>query len=170
MNANAVHEFLLGDRQLHARFSMAIELLAHVAVAAPHPVRAAALSAALGQPRMVRILLANLQQSGLLCRHERAKDAWCGAPGFDAITLADVFRSMCGAGLESPRKTQACDEPRGSSQQGIELLLMQATMQINQVVLQHLQTFDLGRLKAVGPATARPRSDSSTRAYIAEPV
>jgi hypothetical protein len=153
MNANAVHEFLLGDRQLHARFSMAIELLARVAVAAPHPVRAAAaLSAALGQPRMVRILLANLQQSGLLCRHERAKDAWCGA------------------GLESPRMTQACDEPRGSSQQGIELLLMQAIMQINQVVLQHLQTFDLGRLKAVGPATARPRFDSSTRAYIAEPV
>lgn len=170
MEASAVHEFLLGDRQLHARFSMALELLSRIAIAAPRPVSAAALCEALGQPRLVRGLLASLHLSGLLCRHEQVRDAWCGAPGFDAITLADVFRSVSDAASASPHKPQGGDAPRNGSQFGIELLLMQATMQINQVVLQHLQTFDLRRLKAIGSAAALQRFESSTRVYNADPL
>ena len=73
--------------------------------------------------------------------------------------------------LQAPlRKASAADESRSAEQQGIDLLLMQATMSINQVVLQHLQAFDLGRLLAVRASGGLRPFNASTRSYIAEPV
>lgn len=173
LEASAIHEFMFGDRQLHTRFSMAIVLLARLVIANPRPLTTIALSEALGEPpRTVRALLANLHHSGLLCKDGKARDAWSCSTGLGSITLADVFRSVAGTapGQARRKKTGTSDEPRTASQQGVELLLMQATMAINQVVLQHLQAFDLGRLKAVGPLNAVQRFNPSTRSYIEEPV
>ncbi|HYD63461.1 MAG TPA: Rrf2 family transcriptional regulator [Noviherbaspirillum sp.] len=169
-----IPEFIFGDQQLHARFSTAIELLARIVIANPRPVTTAALSEALGQsPRTVRSLLGNLHQSGLLCQDDKTRDAWYCASQLGGITLADVFRSVAGATPESSRRKksepQTADESRSAAQQSVDLLLMQATMAINQVVLQHLQAFDLGRLKAIrSPGGLHPFH--STRSYIAEPA
>ena len=158
MNARAMEtpgipEFIFGDRQLHARFSMAIDILARMVIANPRPVTTAALAESLGQSaRPVRALLGSLHQSGLLARDEKSRDAWYCASPPGAITLADVFRSVAGGEAESARRKKAeptADEARSAAQQGIDLLLMQATMSLNQVVLQHLQAFDLARLTAV---------------------
>ncbi|WP_420476138.1 Rrf2 family transcriptional regulator [Noviherbaspirillum sp. ST9] len=178
MNARAMEtpgipEFLFGDQQLHARFSMAIELLARIVIANPKAVTTTALAESLGQSaRAVRILLGNLSQSGLLSRDEKTRDAWYCASPLGTITLADVFRSVAGAAEESRRKKTepAADEARSAAQQSVDLLLMQATMSINQVVLQHLQAFDLGRLKAVRASGGLHPFTYSTRTYIAEPV
>ena len=169
-----IPEFIFGDQQLHVRFSVAIELLARIVIANPRPMTATTLSEALGQPlRTIRALLGSLHQSGLLCQDDKTRDAWyCAAP-LGGITLADVFRSVAGPAPESSRKKktepQAAEEPRSAAQQSVDLLLMQATMAINQVVLQHLQAFDLGRLKAVRSAGGL-HPFHSTRSYIAEPV
>lgn len=173
VQAVAIPEFIFGDRRLHERFSMAIELLARVVIANPGAVTTTALSEALEcPPRTVRALLANLYQAGLLRQDDKIRDAWSCPSALDGITLADVFRSVA-AESESPSRKkaelQAADESRSSAQQSVDLLLMQATMAINQVVLQHLQTFDLGRLKVVKSSGAYHRF-AVRRSYIAEPV
>lgn len=178
MNARAMEtpgipEFIFGDQQLHARFSMAIELLARIVIANPKAVTTAELAESLGQSaRSVRSLLGSLHQSGLLSREEKTRDAWYCASPLGTITLADVFRSVAGAAEESRRKKAepAADETRSAAQQSVDLLLMQATMSINQVVLQHLQAFDLGRLKALRSTGSLHPFHYSTRSYIAEPV
>lgn len=173
--AFAIPEFFLGDRQLHERFSMAIELLARVVIANPGTVTTTSLAETVGcSPRTVRALLGNLHQSGLLRQHDKTRDAWSCVSALGDITLADVFRSVAGAEAEASRRRQpepqSAGESRSASQQNVDLLLMQATMAVNQLVMQHLQAFDLGRLKAVKSSGAFYSSSTSARSYIAEPL
>lgn len=174
MEQSAIHEFIFGDQQLHARFSLAIELLARIVVGSQRTVTTTALAEAVGQsPRTVRVVLTGLHQSGLLSHDAIDKDAWSCSSALGSITLADIFCSVAATPDASRRKKSDglhADESRNAAQQGVELLLMQATMAINQTVLQHLQAFDLGRLKAVGSSTGFHRFHSSVRACVAEPL
>lgn len=178
LEPSAVGEFIFGDQLLHSRFSTAIELLVRIVIAHPRPVTTAALcETTAGQtPRQVRGLLNSLHQSGLLYQDHKNKDTWHCPPSLNAVTLADVFRSVvtvtteAGASRRTKRDVAESDEVRSAAQQSVDLLLMQATMAINQVVLQHLQAFDLGRLKAVASSGSLRMFSSSVRSYIAEPV
>ncbi len=176
MDPPAMNEFILGDQQLHARFSMAIEILARSVIVNPRPLTTAFLSQALGQSsRTVHVLLSSLHQSGLLRQDESDKNAWYCSSMPGAITLADIFRCVSSpasesASLQRKRTVPEADAPRNPAQQNVDLLLMQATMEINQMVLQHLQAFDLGRLKAITSSGFRHGPDSSARSYIPEPV
>jgi DNA-binding IscR family transcriptional regulator len=176
MELPVVPEFLFGDQLLHSRFSLAIELLARIVIANPRQVTTSKLAEVLEQsPRTVRVILSGLHQSGLLCQDQKNKDAWSCGTALSTITLADVFRSVAGAMHESAgrkKKIDAAhpDEARSAAQHSVDLLLMQATMAINQVVLQHLQTFDLGRLKALASSNAFHPLHSRVRSYVAEPV
>jgi DNA-binding IscR family transcriptional regulator len=170
---SAIGEFVFGDQSLHARFSTAIELLAAIVMAYPRPVSTAALAESLGEStRAVRVLLGCLQRSGLIFQDEKTRDTWkCPAtPG--EVTLADVFRSVASEWTPPRRKKVdgLPEEPKSAAQQSIDLLLMQATMAINQVVLQHLQSFDLGRLKAIGSSVCFHPFSSSVRSFVAEPI
>ena len=176
MDQSSSGEFIFGDQQLHFRFFTAIELLAQIVISTPRPVSEHALCEALGKPlRVVRALLHSLSKSGLVCQEEQTKDVWYCAGSLGAITLADIFRCVSSATVESAalRKRRSDIIPavpsRSTTQQSVDLLLMQATMAVNQVVLQHLQQFDLGRLRAV--ASAAPFRARNTRlgAYSAEP-
>jgi DNA-binding IscR family transcriptional regulator len=173
MEPAAIGEFVFGDQSLHARFSMAIELLARVVMAYPRAVTTSALAEAIGEStRVVRALLGCLQRSDLVCQDAALRDAWScpAAPG--ELTLADVFRSIAAEWTPPRRKKEegGKGEPKSAAQQGVDLLLMQATMAINQVVLQHLQSFDLGRLKAVGSSVGFRAFNPSIRSYVAEPT
>jgi DNA-binding IscR family transcriptional regulator len=176
MELAVVPEFIFGDQLLHARFSLAIELLARIVIANPRQVTTAVLAEALEQsPRTVRVLLSGLHQSGLLSQDQKSKDAWSCGTALSTITLADVFRSVAGAMQESAGRKKKIDAAhpdavRSTAQQSVDLLLMQATMAINQVVLQHLQTFDLGRLKALASSNGLQPFHSRVRSYVAEPV
>jgi DNA-binding IscR family transcriptional regulator len=177
LEPSAIGEFIFGDQLLHSRFSAAIELLVRLVIAHPRPVTTAALCETIGQtPRQVRALLNNLHQSGLLYQDEKNKDTWHCPPSLNAVTLADVFRSVvtvmpeASASRRAKRDVVTSDEVRSAAQQSVDLLLMQATMAINQVVQQHLQAFDLGRLKAVASSASLRMFSSSVRSYIAEPV
>ncbi len=177
LEPSAVSEFIFGDQLLHSRFSTAIELLVRIVIAHPRSVTTAALCETTGQTsRQVRALLNSLHQSGLLHQDHKNKDAWHCPASLNVVTLADVFRSIATVIPESSasrRKKHDVAEPdeiRSAAQQSVDLLLMQATMAINQVVLQHLQAFDLGRLKAVASSGSLRIFSSSVRSYIAEPV
>lgn len=171
--SSAADEFLFCDQHFHARFSLAIELLARIVTARQHKITTQALCETLAHsPRTVRPLLASLHQAGLLQQDDREKDAWCCPSSLDAITLADIYRCVAASMPEPARKRKspapAAEGARGAASQNIELLVMQATMGINQVVLQHLQSFDLGRLKAVGATGTFHRPLFSARSRVAE--
>jgi DNA-binding IscR family transcriptional regulator len=158
---------------MHTRFSVAIELLARIVIANPKPLTTAALAEAVAQPvRIVRPLLAALHEAGLVRLQENSRDAWTCPASLGTVTLADVFRCVTDT---APRRkkcyAQVADDVRSSARQSVDLLLMQATMAINQVVLRHLQDFDLGRLKAIGTSSSSLRDfEASTRSYVAEPA
>jgi hypothetical protein len=175
--SSSVQEFLFGDALLHARFSMAIDVLARLVMAHPRSMTAAALAEASGQTaRSVRTVLGNMQACGLVYPEDNVRDAWsCPAtPG--KVTLADVFRSVsiARADAASTKKAEvpkdSSDGAYSSSRAGVDLLLMQATMAINQVVLQHLQSFDLSKLKAVSAGGSFRVPMSKSREYIPEPL
>ncbi|KRB90469.1 helix-turn-helix domain-containing protein [Noviherbaspirillum sp. Root189] len=174
---SSVQEFLFGDALLHTRFSMAIDVLARLVMAHPRSMTAAALAEASGQTaRSVRTLLGTMQVCGLVYPDDKIKDAWScpAAPG--RVTLADVFRSVSIARPDAAttKKTEgpkdSSDDTHSPARAGVDLLLMQATMAINQVVFQHLQSFDLGKLKAVSTGGSFQMLKSKSRDYIPEPL
>ncbi|NEX64552.1 MarR family transcriptional regulator [Noviherbaspirillum galbum] len=164
---DSIAEFLFGDPVLHRRFAMAIDILARLMSLSPPGATAGELAAALGQPtRAVQALLGGLARAGLVARSPQCADRWLCPGTIGVATLADVFR--CVAESPPPRQRRAASKPdvpkpdagrpppdRADARHGVDILLMQATMAVNQVVLQHLQAFDLGRLRAVGGSSAR---------------
>lgn len=173
MEPGAIGEFVFGDHTLHARFSMAIELLARLVMAYPRSVSTAAIAESLGEStRVVRGMLGCLQKFDLVSQDEKTRDAWICAAMPGDVTLADVFRCIASDWTPPRRKKDdaTAGEPKSAAQAGVDLLLMQATMAINQVVLQHLQSFDLGRLKAVGSPVSFRAFSPNLRPYVAEPM
>ena len=174
---STVQEYLFGDALLHTRFSMAIDVLARLVMAHPRSMTTAALAEASGQTaRSVRTLLTSMKACGLVYPDDKVRDAWTcpAAPG--KVTLADVFRSVsiARADAASTKKVEglkdSSDDTHSPTRAGVDLLLMQATMAINQVVLQHLQSFDLGKLKAVSTGGSFRMLTSKSCDYIAEPL
>ena len=176
MEHAAADEFIFGDQLLHARFFTAIELLAQLVIATPRSVSAASLAETLGQPlRVVRSLLLSLGKFELVCQDEKHKDSWFCAGSLGSITLADIYRCVSLSMVDSVATRKKKDDlaalvpSRTTTQQSVDLLLMQATMAVNQVVLQHLQQFDLGRLRAVASAAPFRAMTSRVGTYRAEP-
>lgn len=145
-------EFILGNASLHTELSTALSVMTQLICNASRPPSAQALADSLDlSVRYLRKLLRNLTQSGLLKTHEHESDTWECAHPPHMISLGDIYRCLMASREEvaAPSVTAARMETRASSS---DLLLMQATMSINQVLLQHLQRFDLGRLKIVESA------------------
>jgi len=176
MAPSAIDTFIFGDRELHFRFAMAIELLACLAATSDKPLTTGALADKVGQPtRIVRVLLANLRSAGMVHPDEHLKDAWRCAATLGSMTLADVFCSVAHADASAGgNRSKVADDlsilPERSANHGVNLLLMQATMAINQMVLQRLQLFDLGKLKAVSSSQAFHTFDARHRHFLPEPA
>lgn len=147
----AIPEFIFGDQLLHARFATAIELIANTVLAYPRSITSARLAEVLGRPvRTLTPILRGLHQAGLIEKSDSSPDAWYCGTSLGRITLADVFCSVAEVPCAAPRRGSDADcDTRSGAQQSVDLLLMQATMAINQVVFQRLQGFDLERLRAL---------------------
>lgn len=121
--------------------------------------------------RYLRKLLRTLTAGGLLRPHEKHGDTWACMRAPHTISLADIYHCLMA-------EQEDCKAPFGAAAQALastssaDLLMMQATMSINQVVLQHLQQFDLGRLKVAESAmmfTASLREKALAHDMIALP-
>jgi DNA-binding IscR family transcriptional regulator len=144
--------FLFGEPQLNERFVLAIELLAQIVVAAPRSVSIVVLADTLGQPmHVVRAVLSDFSNAGLVCLDTgRSLESWKCLCETGSMTLADVFRAVSTpTPLAQNQHAPAAKKTRATN---VDLLLMQAAMEINQGVMQHLQRFNLGRLKAIATA------------------
>ncbi|MBI3284066.1 MAG: hypothetical protein HYZ65_04325 [Burkholderiales bacterium] len=174
---------VFSDASLNARFYTAIELLAQIVMVMPRTTTVATLAQTTGKtPRLIRSILATLSKDGLASRDAKEKDAWHCRDCNGIITLADVYRcfvraeerALAKAAAVAQQKTeseQAVEKRdiRSSSQQSVDLLMMQVKMTVNRAVLQQLEQFDLGRLRGLASSTAFRRQHARPRGYIAEP-
>ena len=156
-----IDDYILGNSALHDRFCASTEILAKIVSSAPRPVNLAQLEHESGRSAAeLELLCDSLTRGGLLRRHESQRDCWVLARRSTDATLEDVFRSVIG----DQGKSRNASRPQSQAQPEVALLLMQATMAINQSVFRHLGQFPLDRLKT------RPASPSLARTQARQPL
>lgn len=145
-------EFMLGNATLHLQLSTALEVMTQIICNATQPPSAAQLAESLSlSVRYLRKLLRTLTAGGLLQPHGVRHDCWTCTRAPHAISLADLYHCLLAEAEE--RGAPFVAPPQADAQtSSADLLMMQATMSINQIVLLHLQRFDLGHLKAAESA------------------
>jgi DNA-binding IscR family transcriptional regulator len=169
---------IFSDPNVNARFYTAIELLAQVVMVMPRTASLASLVQATGKtPRLIRSILATLGKDGLVAKDSKEKDAWHCRNCNGIITLADVYR--CFSKVEEQKAKKEAPEAvsgsetgaskRSSSQQSVDVLMMQVKMTVNRAVLQQLEQFDLSRLRGLSSATSFRSHNARPRGYIPEP-
>lgn len=171
---HATDDYLLGDSALYGRLRLVTELLGHFVAGAPRAVSLAQLQQATGRPARELVRLCNI-----LCREQVLQpqggqpQAWTLACETSHLTLEDAFRCAMSEQASRTRSARqktakaAAAEQRDAVRPEIDMLVMQATMGINQSVFQHLRQFSLDRLKvtAAGMFAARRTSDDGLRAW-----
>jgi DNA-binding IscR family transcriptional regulator len=151
---------LFGDSALYARLCLITGVLGSFVSFAPRPVNAAELERQTGcPPGELAELCALLADAGLIRPHPGQQQHWLLARETSSITLEDAFR--CALNKQAARG--AADRPDVTPapvRREVDMLVMQATMGINQSVLQHLRRFSLDRLKmtAAGMFPSKPGS------------
>jgi DNA-binding IscR family transcriptional regulator len=183
---------IFSDPSLNMRFYTAIELLAQIVMVMPRTVTIAAMAQATGRtPRLLRSILVTLGKDGLVARDLKEKDAWHCRTCNGVITLADIYRCFCQAEERAVAKAalkaaslaaslaEAQDDDtemsaetagrvRSSSQNSVDLLMMQVKMTVNRAVLQQLEQFDLGRLRGLASASGFRTHNARPRTYMPE--
>lgn len=145
-------EFILGNASLHLQLGTSLSVMTQVICNASCPPTAVQLSESLDVSlRYLRKLLRTLSAGGLLRPHEKNADTWICTRAPHTISLADIYYCLIVERDESARPFSSVAQTDASTSSA-DLLMMQATMSINQIVLQHLQRFDLGRLKVAESA------------------
>ena len=187
---------IFADPSLNMRFYTAIELLAQIVMVMPRTSNVSAMAQATGKtPRLVRSILSTLSKDGLVARDEKEKDAWHCRSCNGIITLADIYRCFCLAEERAAAKAAAAAaiaeasaqaeadteidtialdhaakrKSRSSSQNSVDLLMMQVKMTVNRAVLQQLEQFDLGRLRGLASTSSFRSHNARPRGYIPEP-
>ncbi|QJQ07094.1 hypothetical protein EJG51_016050 [Undibacterium piscinae] len=183
---------IFSDPSLNMRFYTAIELLAQIVMVMPRTVTLNSMVQATGKtPRLVRSILATLGKDGLVARDLKEKDAWHCRSCNGVITLADIYRCFCQAEEHAAAKAalkasnlaaslaevqdddaemsaDAVGRVRSSSQNSVDLLMMQVKMTVNRAVLQQLEQFDLGRLRGLTSASSFRTHNARPRTYMPE--
>lgn len=171
---NAADEYLLGDSALYGRLCLITELLGQFVASAPRAVSLAQLEQLTGRPARELVRLCNI-----LCREQVLRpdagqsQSWTLACETSQLTLEDAFR--CAVSEQASRarsaKHKAARTAAAQQQDAVHpevgMLVMQATMGINQSVFHHLRQFSLDRLKvsAAGMFSSRRSSDDGLRAW-----
>ncbi|TFW00526.1 hypothetical protein E4K72_15500 [Oxalobacteraceae bacterium OM1] len=145
----------LGGDVLYDRLSLATEILGRFVACAPRPVTLAQLAEHTGRmPRDIAPFCTAMQREALLRVADRRIRSWQLACEPSAVTLEDAYR--CALALRN--RTRRAASSGAAAQRDVDLLLMQASMSVNQSVVRLLRQFTLDRLKvgASGMFAARP--------------
>ena len=142
-----VDDYILGNALLHKRLCATAEILGELVMHAPRSVSVERLSHYTGHPvKELSKLCRSLWRAELLRPDSIQAGNWILACDPSAVTLEDVFRCLI---ARQPRcdKQDARPPDTDRPQRDVRLLVMQATMGINQSVYSHLRQFSLDRLK-----------------------
>jgi len=144
---------ILGSVILHERLCLITEVLGRFVSSAPRAVDLEQLERHTGRPAKDLLrLCAMLCSEQLLKPHPSQRRCWILARETSQVTLEDAFR--CAINEQAARGRPG--RPRAAAldtapRREVDMLVMQATMGINQSIFQHLRQFSLDRLK-VGAA------------------
>jgi DNA-binding IscR family transcriptional regulator len=127
------------------RFRIAIRVMQEILSAGPEPVGAGDLERlAHCSAGMLARVCANLARVGILAPAHGIKGGWIPGPAANRVTLADI---LC-CEIEHRLDQQDPPSPAGATSSGrheVEAFLLQATMNVNQIVLSRLRQFPLAR-------------------------
>lgn len=165
-------DFILGNTALHERVRILTEVLGKFVSSAPRALSIHQLHEHTGVPEKQLVKLCQgLLRAALLQAPVGKSSDWKLAREASAITLEDVVRCAI---AEQPVRARgsACPAARPVEEgmaRDVDLLVMQATVSVNQSVYQHLRKFPLDRLnlRAAPPQPARKERDryASQEAY-----
>jgi len=150
-----VDDYILGNGVLHDRFRVTTEILSALVSSAPRSVSMAQLQSYTGRPtKELTKLCSALWRSTLTQPDANVRGSWMLACAPSTVTLEDVFRCVIANQPAVAKPTIVKSAEADQRHHDIDLLVMQATMAINQSVFRHLRQFSLDRLKV--SAAARP--------------
>jgi DNA-binding IscR family transcriptional regulator len=160
----SIDRYILGDSALYARLCIITAVLGRFVASTPRAVSLEQLEQQTGRPARELVKLCNLLcRENLLQAHAERPHTWLLACDASQVTLEDAFRCVVAeqAARARPGRQKNLPENADGVQREVDLLVMQATMGINQSVFQHLRQFSLDRLKvsAAGMFPARRARD-----------
>lgn len=140
-----VEDFILGNSALHDRFRAIAKILGIMVTISPRSASLEQLETYTGYPEKVLSKLCDgLWQADLLQPDSEVEDTWLLGCEPDRITLEDVYHCAIGKSQGGARSALSTAE---RAHDDVDLLIMQATIAINQSMLQHLRRFPLNRLQ-----------------------
>lgn len=141
-----MNKYILGNVSVHERFRTMADILGKLASSAPNPVSIAQLEQHTGRPAAELLKLCHsLRRATLLLPHDTMPATWQLACAPNTVTLEDVFRCISTDTAPRCKQDYKPDENDYVHQQ-LDLLLMQASMSINQSISKNLRQFSLDRL------------------------
>lgn len=143
--------YLFGNGILHDRFCITTEILGTLMSNASRTVSNADLELATGRSgREIGKLCRSMQRAGLLQTEAKTCKGWRLGCEPSKTTLEDVLRCVLAEQQQGARSEPDPQIERGNTRHNVNLLVMQATMAINQSVFRHLSQFSLDLLKGRG--------------------
>lgn len=147
---SAVDQYILGSGILYERLCLITEVLGRFVTCAPRTVDIEQLEKHTGRPAKELLrLCAMLCREQLLKPHPGQRHSWQLACEASQVTLEDAFR--CAINEQAARSRSVRAKIHTATEDApcreVDMLVMQATMGINQSIFQHLRQFSLDRLK-----------------------
>lgn len=135
-------EFLFADFLMDQKFRITTEILELFVSNPSQDLSIAYLVEYTGHTtREVTQICRKLQIAGLVQPAKNSSKVWMLVCDPSSITLEDVYRGM----IANPQPTQNPANPDVDRARSVDLLIMQATMEVNQSIFKHLRQFSLGR-------------------------
>jgi DNA-binding IscR family transcriptional regulator len=149
----AVDDYIFGNGAIHERFRLATQVLAVLVASAPRSLGVAQIQKATQRsPRELARLCEGLHEAGLLKADPAVRGNWMLACAPSEVTLEDVFRFVSASQLPRPDTMLETGEPIEQLMLDADLLVIQATMAVNQGIARQLRQFSLDRLRASSAA------------------
>jgi len=143
----ASDNFLFADMLMDQKFRVTTEILEQFVSNPSQELPAARLAEYTGRSvREVNQVCRKLQLIGLVAPGKPAARGWKLVCDPNTITLEDVYRGVIAEAASVPEQQGTADPDRAADPaRSVDLLIMQATMEVNQSIFRHLRQFSLGR-------------------------
>jgi DNA-binding IscR family transcriptional regulator len=134
--------FLFADFQIDQKFRITAEILEQFVANRSQVMSVAFLADYTGHSvREITQICKKLQLAGLIKSTKNSSKVWMLVCDPNTITLEDVYRGV----IANARPLHDNANPQLGNSRGVDLLIMQATMEVNQSIFKHLRQFSLGR-------------------------
>lgn len=165
---HALDDSIFGNSTLHAQLAIATKILALLAANAPQCVTLEAMQSATRRSALeLRKICKGFNHAGFVTTPEESHDAWTLHCDLGTVTLEDVYLAIIASSGSNKKSATGAAEPAASPQQNnLDLILMQATMSINQSLFRLLRQFRLDRLQIATATGASNPSQAYSRTYI----